>query len=227
MRLVNVNILILCIFLGGCSTLQTLDYRSIKHWPGIEMYNECKNYELHGIKQQIVYSGLRYDIAYIVYPFTCSGESCWGATLYPLILPYHLVDLPFSLIADTIALPYTGHILYKICPNVSISDLNKRQELLCKRIDEYYFDYSNAEHVWAMSSSNFKNNMSLNQFKSYFVNSVYMLKNEKLTFTRGEMTMTKEQAKVRMIDSKKHNSTYDYWVYENDNWYITKPNQKE
>lgn len=223
MKQTFLKVLICFIFLSGCSTLQTLNERSIKHWPGIELYNECNNYELHGITQQIVYSGLRRDVAFIVLPFNCSGEACWGAMLYPLILPYYLVDLPFSAIADTIAFPHTRHIQYEECPKVDRIDLLNRQELLNKRIKEYYSNYSNVEHVRVMSSLQLKNSISLDKF----INSDYRIKDEHLAFTSSGMAMSKDRAKVRMINSKHFHSIYDYWVYENNNWYIEKPNQKK
>jgi hypothetical protein len=82
-QLKTIKLLIVCLICTGCSTLATLDERSNKKWPYIEMYNECKDYDKFGIKQQMVYSGSMNALSNILLPFTCSGEECWGAIFYP------------------------------------------------------------------------------------------------------------------------------------------------
>jgi uncharacterized protein YceK len=102
--------------LSGCSTITSLAERSDQHFPYSEMEEECKIYEQNGIKQQPVYSGVRNSLSNVTYPFYCFGERCVGTWFYPGILVYSIIDMPFSVIADTIALPYTYNLQFNVCP---------------------------------------------------------------------------------------------------------------
>ncbi len=229
MPLKIIKLLIVCFICTGCSTLATLDERSDKKWPYIEMYNECNVYEKFGIKQQMVYSGSRNALSYIVWPFKCFGEGCWGAIIYPITLPYSLVDLTFSAIADTIVLPHTYNIQYNECPKVNLSELMKTYLLLEERLRLYRSDYSNPEHVWLFSSDNFKRNRTKYEFIKYLNVNNHMIKNTDSKYTPEIMSIAGDKAIVRWWNSTAftiNDSIFEYWVYERNNWYLNQPNRK-
>jgi uncharacterized protein YceK len=193
------------------------------------MTNECQVYDKHGIKQQPVYSGSRNSLSYIVLPWTCSGEACWGTIFYPIILPIALVDFSFSAIADTIVLPYTYNLQFKECPNVNWSTLAKKRELLSERIRLYYSDYANPEHIWTLASCSFKGQRTKDEFIAYLYKNdfIYTFKNG--SFVTETIIIDKNKARVLIYDKLTQYTIlpwYDYWLYESDNWYIDQPNRK-
>jgi uncharacterized protein YceK len=224
-----ITLLITCLISVGCSTLTTLDSRSSKYYPYTEMTNECQVFDKHGIKQQPVYSGSRNALSYIVLPWTCSGEACWGAFFYPLYLPFSLIDFSFSALADTMVLPYTYNLQYKECPNVNWSALAMKKELLTERIRFYYSDYSNPKHIWALASSSFKGEMTKDQFVQYLYKNKFIYKSKNGDFVTETIIINKNKARVLIYDKlTKYRILpwYDYWLYENDNWFINQPNRK-
>jgi uncharacterized protein YceK len=225
-----ITLLILSFMCIGCSTLATLSRRSDKYYPYAEMTNECKVYEEYGIKQQPVYSGTRNALSNVVYPFRCSGEACMGVMFYPAILPYSLIDLPFSFVADTIALPYTYNLQFNVCPNVNWAELSKKRNLLEERIRLYYSDYLNPEHVWMLSSIELKGNKSNEEFTESLQKKKYMIEYQNGSIKPQRIIINKNKAKVLMEESTHFNYRklpwYDYWVYEDANWYIDEPNRK-
>jgi uncharacterized protein YceK len=67
-----------------------------------------------------VYSGVYHDVyGLILFPKSCSGESCFGLIVYPIMLIVGIIDLPFSFVADTLMLPYT----MPIAKNMNCKDL--------------------------------------------------------------------------------------------------------
>jgi hypothetical protein len=193
------------------------------------MYNECNVYEKFGIKQQIVYSGSRNALSNIVWPFTCTGEGCWGALFYPITLPYSLVDLPFSAIADTLILPHTYNLQYEECLKVDLSLLTKKLILLEERVRFYSTDYSNPEHIWLLSSDYLKGDRTKDEFIKYINDNNYMIKNTNSKYTPEIMSIAGDKAIVRWWNSTAftvNESLFEDWVYEQNNWYLNKPNRK-
>jgi hypothetical protein len=145
------------------------------------------------------------------------------------MLLYSLIDLPFSFVGDTMVLPYTYNLQFSKCPNVNWSELAKKRDLLAERIRFYYSDVSNPEHIWILSSSQFKGKMSKDEFIKYLRENNYMFAYADGKFVTETVFINKNDAKVVMYDdSRKYTILpwYDYWVYEHDNWYIVKPNRK-
>ncbi|HUJ19062.1 MAG TPA: YceK/YidQ family lipoprotein [Nitrospirota bacterium] len=193
------------------------------------MTNECKVYEEYGIKQQPVYSGSRNALSNIIYPFKCYGEACMGVIFYPAILPYSLIDLPFSFVADTIALPYTYNLQFNVCPSVNWAALSEKRNLLEERICFYYSDYSNPEHLWALASSGFKGNMTKEEFIAYLYKNDFIYPFKNGSFVTETIIIDKNKARVLIYDKLTQYTTlpwYDYWRYEGDTWYIDQPNRK-
>lgn len=106
-QIIILILLILFIFITGCSTVLT--HRDRQNG----LYAKCKVFEDFGIEQQIVFSGSRRDLSLLLIPFKCSGEACMGALYYPFILPLAVIDLPLSFLADSLLLPYTLYMRYK------------------------------------------------------------------------------------------------------------------
>lgn len=213
----------------GCSTLSTLSERSSKNYPYTEMTNECKVYEVRGIMQQPVYSGSRSALLLITLPWTCSGDPCSGVIFYPLYLPFSLLDLSFSVIADTVVLPYTYNLQFNECPNVNWPELAKKRELLTERIRLYYSDYLNPKHIWELSSKRLKGKKSTDEFIKYLYDKDIIVDFVTGKFVTEIMSINKNEACVLIYnDSKKYTVLpwYDYWVYEDANWYIDRPNSR-
>lgn len=231
MKSTIVTLLIACLFIGaGCSTISTLDRRSNKHYPYTEMTNECEITSEHGIQQQPVYSGSRNALSNIVYPWKCTGEECWGIYLYPVMLTYSLVDLPLSVIADTVALPYTYNLQYNLCPNVDWAALDKKRELLEQRIRMYYSDYQNPELIWILSSIELRGNRSLDEYIHYLRDNERIIKHKNGHIEPQTIYINKSNARILMRENRHFDHQlypwYDYWVYENDNWYMDNPYRK-
>jgi uncharacterized protein YceK len=221
---------VVCFVCTGCSTLGTLSSRSIKEWPHIEMYNECNEFERFGINQKIVYSGSRNALSNIVWPFRCNGEGCWGAFVYPFTLPYSIVDLTFSAIADTVVLPYTYGIQYKECPKFNAAESLKKQDLLEKRVRFYYADHSNPEYLWQLSSVEFRGKQTKDEFTEYLYKNKYMFKNKAVNYTPELEAITRDKAIVRwwgLGPASTIENIFDQWVYERDNWYLNSLNIKK
>lgn len=96
---------ILVSLLSGCGTAITQhNFRN----PGPQYSGDiCE--QLKHDKLPIIYSGVYADIHnLILFPFTATGEGGLAALpFYPIFLVIGIVDLPFSLVGDTIILPYT------------------------------------------------------------------------------------------------------------------------
>lgn len=71
-------------------------------------YNACGNNVpyLYGGTAEAV------RLAFGIFPTACTlkGEGAWGfIAMYPLLFPFLLADIPISLVADTLALPYDAY----------------------------------------------------------------------------------------------------------------------
>lgn len=116
-----IAVFVIAVNVVGCSTISTqkLLHSNSPLYHGDEQYRICWNakHSTYNRPQPIIYSGAWFDTHYMILgPFTCSGEECWGAWLfYPLSLPLGIIDLPLSLAADTVLLPYTMHIKTSRC----------------------------------------------------------------------------------------------------------------
>ena len=116
------------LFLAGCSTIitqkQLHDQSPMYH--GKEQESICWNsmHATYNRPMPIAYSGTWFDAHYLISgPFTCHGEDCWAARLfYPISLTLGLIDLPLSLVADTVLLPYTYNIKSSRCKDYKEED---------------------------------------------------------------------------------------------------------
>lgn len=193
------------------------------------MYNECNVFEQYGIQQKILYSGSRNALSNILLPFTCSGEECLGILFYPFTLPYSIIDLPFSAIADTVALPYTYSIQYDECPKFDAIEALKKQDLLEQRVRLYYSDHSNPEKLWILSSESFKGTRTKDEFAGYLYKNKYMLKNKAVKYSPEIESMNHDTAIVRwwgLGSGENNENIFDQWVYEHNNWYLNGLNIK-
>ena len=118
---------IICMFITGCGTVisQYIGHNQIGN--KIE-YKNKKQYktETCGIGQPNVYSGSAFDLRALLSPFICKRGGEGGLRYiyyYPLVLPGVIIDLPLSLSADTIILPYT---VYRQIKYGSIIELKEK-----------------------------------------------------------------------------------------------------
>jgi hypothetical protein len=126
-------------------------------------------------------------------------------------------------------LPYTHNLQYNKCPNVNWSELSEKRNLLAERIRLYYSDYSNPEHVWALSSSGFKGIKSKDEFIKFLRENNFIFEYENGNFVIETMLINKNKARVLIYDDTRKYTIlpwYDYWVYEGANWHMDKPNRK-
>lgn len=225
-----IAISILCILCTSCSTLETLGKRSNRLPPYTEMTNECKIFEKNDISQKPVYSGTRNAIANIWLPWGCHGEDCWLIFLYPFILPYSLIDMPLSLVADTIVLPYTSYLQFKACPNVDWDELANRRNRLSERIQTYYSDCTNPEHIWSLASSGFRRNRSKDEFIAHLRVNNITKEGGNCGVEVEEIIINGKEAEILIFDhsvSFYRIKWYDFWVYENGDWYMDRPKCKK
>lgn len=219
---VIIALLVLCQTLVGCATTITHQEHIAKSPTTIKLYNECRSYDEFGVKQQIYYSGTRFLLAWMNLPFACHGEECMGRLTYPVILPFYLIDLPFSFIADTILAFKTYNIQYNECPKYDFDKLqNERNEkcnLLHKRIGNYYDNYHDAEKLWLMYSIDYKSKISENEFINSYRN---LPNNSNDKFVIMISVEREDVAKFTMTNGKNPPTYYiDKWIYENNNWFI-------
>lgn len=109
MKTINViAVLALVICFSGCSTIQALqqshqNYSETEH-AFIRSKGDCN------ISTPHIYGGTVLAFEQIFFPLMCpcSGENGLAfIALYPFFLPFFIIDLPLSIAADTITLPYT------------------------------------------------------------------------------------------------------------------------
>jgi len=94
----------------GCATMQAIQV-SKQHYSEVEQKyirsrGDCKFSTPH------IYGGAVVAVEHILFPIMCpcSGESGLAfIAFYPLFLPFFIIDLPLSIAADTIILPYTTY----------------------------------------------------------------------------------------------------------------------
>ncbi len=89
---------LLCMAGTGCSTFVTLVQGPMMY--GKNSGNRCS------LALPYVFSGTVHDVTFIMKPVLCENVDItedWAG----FALPYGLIDLPFSLVADTVILPYT------------------------------------------------------------------------------------------------------------------------
>jgi len=227
----KIMISMVCFFvLTGCSTMTSLSERSDQHFPYSEMKNECVIFEQNGIKQQPVYSGARSSLSNITYPFYCFGERCIGTWFYPGILIYSFIDMPFSVIADTIMLPYTYNLQFNVCPNINWSELANKKTSLENRINSFYSDSSNIEHIWKFCSDELKRRMTKDKLFEFLCNKGHLLERKTGEFII-EFVKVKQNKAIALINDDVNRYTilpwYDHWVYERGNWYIDEPRMRK
>ena len=85
--------MVLIIFLNGCST--------------VLMHSSTPDSHPESTAQEY-YAGTKFDATIISIPFSCDKKTdgCVLIMLWPFFAPLALIDLPFSVIADTAYLPY-------------------------------------------------------------------------------------------------------------------------
>lgn len=113
---------ILPIFLHGCGTVSTLQladasnpYNRIGPHGARELKFRFPNYECENpsefIKLPYIYSGTMRNILFLSQPFNCGGSHGELGVIHNaisiLISPLIIVDIPLSLVADTLLLPFT------------------------------------------------------------------------------------------------------------------------
>jgi len=101
----------LLINVNGCGTMfsQKINHNwTDKTWKSKEEYKE----ETCGIPSVNMYSGIVFDIRVLSAPFICHGGGEGGLaflSMYPIMAPLSILDIPLSFAADTIILPYTTY----------------------------------------------------------------------------------------------------------------------
>lgn len=126
MKLQNIITLALIIILvtciSGCTSIATLSLAnpnnkgdspiSARELAFRSLHNECYA-PSEFVRVPYVYSGTKKAIINLTQPFNCGldrGElSTVNNFIYWLVYPFMLVDLPLSIVFDTVALPYTAH----------------------------------------------------------------------------------------------------------------------
>ncbi|WP_243375606.1 YceK/YidQ family lipoprotein [Geotalea sp. SG265] len=75
----------------------------------------CTTVRYNYYDNTVIYSGAHSDILdLILFPYSCHGEGCFGLIVYPIALVGGIVDLPLSFVADSLILPYTIPLAYKM-----------------------------------------------------------------------------------------------------------------
>jgi hypothetical protein len=115
-------------------------------------------------------------------------------------------------------------------------EINSQTMLLKKRIERFYFEINPAK-AWELFSKDLKKAHENNkeEFIKYFdeQNPFKELKN--IQFSIEEINIKNNKARVKMRFSGEVISSgekfdeilYDYWIFENNNWYMDDPNRTE
>ena len=87
----TIYIALIIFLISGCSSL-ALNRDAIKNEPDAKI---------------TYYAGTKFDTEIITIPFGCNKETdgCILVLIWPILGPFALIDLPLSIIADTILLP--------------------------------------------------------------------------------------------------------------------------
>jgi uncharacterized protein YceK len=105
--MIGLNMLIACT-LNGCSTINSqIEIHDARQSNNQIALCDSRRY----LDTSIIYSGSYNDVHnFILLPFTCHGEGCFGMFIYPVVLIGGLISLPIDFAADTLILPYTIYI---------------------------------------------------------------------------------------------------------------------
>lgn len=118
--------------LSGCATMWTQNGDASGPHPEVGK-NIYESYQCRKDDGSIIYISSRIDFGLMVYPFvgdnTRSNDAgplgLLGLIYYPGIIIVGIVDLPFSLLTDSVLLPYTIHKTYVTC-----RDKTKKEEAI-------------------------------------------------------------------------------------------------
>ncbi len=102
------------------------------------------------------------------------------------------------------------------------------QALLKERIEKYYSDLNNPKIFWELSSEDLKKDMTEEEFIKYFEENNYFKEYKNVRFSIEGINIKGDKARVKMksqgeeISSgmKFETTLYDYWIFENNNWYL-------
>ena len=105
-----VIIIAMVTIINGCGTVisQHMGHKGKTFYETKEEYEK----ETCGIGQPSMFSGVAFDTRALLAPFACKGGGEGGLAyiaMYPIILPLCIIDLPLSLAADIIILPYSTY----------------------------------------------------------------------------------------------------------------------
>ncbi len=109
------------------------------------------------------------------------------------------------------------------------------QTLLKERIEKFYSDLNKPRIFWELSSEDLKKDMTEQEYIKYFEENNYFKEYKNIRFSIEKINIKGNKARVKMrflgevinSDEKLDDILYDYWIFENDNWYMNNPSRTE
>ena len=120
-KIIVLGLLAMTLMLSACGTAKVHQMAAVP-FPHGPYTDAC--YDACGNSVPYVYGGTveAARLAFAIFPTACELKGEGGLafiTIYPLLFPFLLADIPLSLVADTIALPYDVYkqrSIGNICP---------------------------------------------------------------------------------------------------------------